>query len=143
MNLRRPLLVGLLAGTVSLGAVPLAHAAFQTGASAGPTFSAASLGPVPSVATNRRCTSLLGAVLSASLDVTWPASSSPWVGGYRIELLNGSETVLQTQTRTAAQTRAVTFVLPDLLLTGTYSARVVSTFQGWTSVPVTRLDGGC
>ncbi len=123
--------------------MPLAHAAFQTGASAGSTFSAASLGPVASVSTKRRCTKLRGVVLSASLDVTWPASSSPWVGGYRIELLNGSGDVLQTQTRTAGQARAVTFVLPDLLLTGTYSARVVSTFQSWTSTPVTKLDGGC
>lgn len=142
MNVRRSLIVGLLAGTVSLGAVPLAHAAFLDTAQASSAFSTGTLAPASGLVLDRRCDiSLLGIVLGAELDASWNASGSAWVGGYRVDLLDSNGLLLQTQNTTAG-VRNATFALTELL-TATYRVRVTSTYASWTSDPVSASNSSC
>lgn len=142
MRKLRPLVVALLAGTLSLGALPLAHAAFFDTAKASPSFTTGSLAPASNLALKRRCTlSLLGVVLGAEIDATWSASTSTWVGGYRVELLDNGGVVLQTK-NTSASVHSATFVL-SALLTATYHVRVTATYASWTSTSISATNSAC
>lgn len=126
MNLRRPLLVGLLAGTASLGAVPLAHAAFRDSATAASSFTAAQLAAPTGAGLSRTCV----LVASATFTVTWTPSSSSWATGQEVELLNGLGVVVGTKTLGTAVTSTTFDVLTPI---GSHTVQVRATYASWTA----------
>ena len=142
MNPARPLLVAALVGTLSFGAVPLASAAFVEAATAGASFSTASLSPPSGLTVQKRCTlGLLGVVLAASLDLTWTPSSTTWTTGQRVVVTDGGGVVVATQDLSA--TAGSTTVDLPLVSGGTYTSTVRATYGGWTSAAATATTTGC
>lgn len=141
MTLSKPLLAAALAGIVSLGAVPLAHAAFVDPATATTSFSTAQLAAPTGLTVQKRCTlGLLGVVLAASLDLAWTPSSTTWATGQTV-IVTGPNGFSATQTPGPTVT-STTVTLP-LLAGGTYTATVRATYGNWTSLPATATSGGC
>lgn len=141
MTLSKPLLAAALAGIVSLGAVPLAHAVFVDPATATTSFSTAQLAAPTGLTVQKRCTlGLLGIVLAASLDLAWTPSSTTWATGQRV-MVTGPGGFSKTQD--LSPTATSTNVSLPLLAGGTYTATVRATYGSWTSLPATATSGGC
>lgn len=128
MDLRRPLLVGLLAGAVSLGAVPLAHAAFRDTADGATTFTTDALAPPTAVTLSRSCP-VLG--LLESLSASWTPSTSAWAADQVVEIRDGNGLVLAT--RTLAGTESSTTFSLTLLAAGPRTVVVRTRYNSWTA----------
>lgn len=142
MVLARPLLVVLVAGAVSAGAIPLAYAGFAGAATATSTFSTGQLAAPTGLAVQQTCTlSLLGVVVGASLKVTWTPSSTSWVSGQRVRVVSSGGVVVYEQV-VSPGTSSVTVSLSSLL-TSTYTATVRAGYESWTSPAATASSAGC
>ncbi len=142
MNLRRPLTVGLLAGTVSLGVVPLAHATFLDRAPASVNFSAATLEPPTGVSLTRTCViNVLSLVVaSAHFEAAWTPSSTQWAQDQVVELRNGSGLLVGGPTVLAKTASTASF---DVLTpVGSHTVTVRTRYSSWTS-EATRSASAC
>lgn len=139
MSVRRPILVGLLAGTVSLGAVPLAHAAFLNGATSSAAFSTASLTPPTGPVLTRSCSlNLLLVALTGRFTVSWAPTSTSWAK--QEVVLRSAGVATQIVTVPAGVT---THTFEVALPTGSYNATVRATYENWTSATATSNTASC
>lgn len=142
MKLSRPCAVAVLVGTLSFGAVPLAHAAFRDVATARSTFSAAQLAAPAGLTVTKRCTlGALGVVLGAALDLVWTPSGTSWANGQQVVVTNGAGVTITTKSLSASA--ASTTVDLSLINDGPYTVRVRATYSGWTSAAATATSSGC
>ena len=127
-----PLRCALLVVVAVLPGRAGAFAHFSGGASAAQAISSAALSPAANPAASTSCGPLLS--LTAKVNLSWTATPSTFASGYKVERWRGS--VLQsTETVTPRTTTALT---QTGLATGTtYTWKVYSYVQGWTSTVVT------
>lgn len=141
MRIATPLLAALLAGTVTMGTVPLAHAAFRATGTATASFTAAQLAPPTTMTATQDCKYDLGLLVSATLVASWTVSASTWATGQRLVVTNAAGSTLSTQELSPTATTA-TVKLP-LVNTGPYTASVRATYSSWTSPAATATSAGC
>ena len=142
MRSGRPLLAALLAGAVSFGAAPLAHAAFSGGATATSSFSAAQLSAPTQLTGTSRCTlDVLGVLVAAALDLAWAPSGTEWATGQQVVVTDAAGLTIATQQLSATAT-STTVDLP-LVDVGPYTATVRATYASWTSAPATTTAAAC
>lgn len=133
-RVRRGLLLPVLALAVLLAGAPgAASAAFVTRVTAAATTTTATVAPPTSLTTAGSTTCVLSLTTSYTVRVSWTASSTARVSGYRVtETVNGTPRAVvpvaaTTFTRTATKA---------LVGTATHSFSVVAvTDYGWLSVP--------
>lgn len=132
MNPLRPLLVGLLAGTASLGAVSLAHAAFFDPATSSSTFSTATLAPPTGLGLTQTCVLGLGGVaVSARFTATWTPSTADWATGQEVVLVNAGG-VQQGELQSLSRT-ATTAVFDVLVPVDAHTVTVRTRYASWTA----------
>lgn len=109
-----------------------AFASFLSGASATHDISSAALSPVSNLTASTSCGPLLS--FTAKADLSWTATPSTFASGYKVERWLGG--VLQFTTTVSPRTTAA--LTETGLATGTtYTWKVYSYVQGWTSSVVT------
>lgn len=135
-------MVALVAGTVSLGVVPLAHATFLASAKATVTFSAGQLAAPSNLTATTRCTlDALGLVVGAALDLAWTPSTTDWATGQSVVVIDSLGAVVGS--KTLGPTESSTSIDLPLVSGGTYTATVRATYESWSSPAATATSGGC
>ena len=143
MKPRRLLLVGLLVGAVSMGAVPLAHATFLNSAAASTTFTTGQLvAPTGLVATKQCLTIALLGLFDERLDLTWTPSTTAWATKQTV-VVTGTGGFSYTNTDVAASATSLSVDLGLLVIGGSYTATVRATYGSWSSPTVSASDGTC
>lgn len=142
MNAVRPLVVGLLAGAVSLGAVPLAHAAFRNSGAASSSFTTAALAPPTGATLSKACViaaPLLGVGASGTFTASWTPSTTSWAQGQRVLLLTagGVPVGVERSLGPGATSSAFEVLVP----VGTYQVRISTVYAGWTAETTTAAVG--
>ena len=142
MKTLKPLAVALVAGAVTLGAVPLAHATFRDTGTTSATFGSDQLAAPTAAAATVHCTlGLLNVVLTAKMDISWTRSTSGWASGQRVVVTDDAGLTVASQDLDPSASS--TSVDLPLSLGGTSTATVRATYSSWTSTTTSASASGC